>query len=408
MDQTVQGKTPQECCGCGACAAVCPKKAITMKEDQYGCVYPSIDVGLCVNCGACLRVCAYGNMEQRRRPLQAWAAVGKEASLVEKSASGGVLATVAKSLMEDGGTVCGAVLSREDGALRAEHILSGEMEDLPRLQGSKYVHSQAWRCYAELRNALASGKTVLFSGTPCQVAAVKRLTGDPDNLITMDLVCHGVPPLRMLNEFGEILGKRLGGHVENIVFRDKTCGKNFCARVDVTRNRRKRSYYLSAHQLSFYRHFLDGSIYRENCYFCPYANLARISDLTIGDYWGIEERYRKEITEGMMPNRKDWSCILVNTEKGASFLRTYGKMLSLFTSCPEWIAEGNEQLKTPSRKSVNRDHVLKEYVTGGYKRLERAYVAESGGRLRFCWRMFKNIRRNKKLHDVNKGIAYED
>lgn len=396
MNQTVQGKTPQECCGCGACATVCPKKAIMMKEDQYGCVYPSIDVGLCVNCGACLYVCAYGNVEQNRRPLQAWAAVGKEASLVEKSASGGVFATVAKSLMEAGGTVCGAVLSKEDGALRVEHILSGEMEDLPQLQGSKYVHSQAWRCYAELRKVLASGKTVLFSGTPCQVAAVKRLTGDPDNLITMDLVCHGVPPLRMLNEFGEILGKRLGGHVENIVFRDKSCGKQYCARIEVMQRYRKRRYYLRARQLSYYQFFLDGISFRENCFSCPYAGLNRVSDLTIGDYWGIETFHSDVISREQLKEQTAWSCILVNTEKGSDFLKAHGNNLNLYPSRLEWVSEKNEQLKAPSRKPEKRERLMKLYLSGGYKELEDAFVAELGGKLRFCWRMLKSLYHNEK------------
>lgn len=289
-----------------------------------------------------------------------------------------------------------------------EHILSGKQEDISRLQGSKYVHSQAWRCYPELLEALGSGEKVLFCGTPCQVAAVKQLTGNPENLVTIDLVCHGVPPLRMLNEFRKIIGFRLGGCVVNIVFRDKSCGKIFCARVDTTTARRHFSHYLSARKLSFYQYFLDGVIYRDNCYSCPYAGLNRISDLTVGDYWGIEKRHGTEISQGKMPKRQDWSLVLVNTEKGADFLGAYGQMLSLYPSRPEWAAEENGQLKAPSRKPENRDRLLKLYASGGYRKLETAFIKESGGALRFHWRMLKDMRRNRKLYSMNKGAAYED
>lgn len=408
MDRTVSGKLPRECCGCGACVVACPKKAITMEEDQYGCVYPVVDMEKCIHCSACLRACGYGDLAVSRVPREAWAAVGKESLLVDASASGGVFATLAKNLMESGGLAAGAVLSREKEGFRAEHILSGDLRDISRIQGSKYVHSQAWHCYAQVLEALASGKKVFFSGTPCQVAAIKRLTGDPDNLITLDLVCHGVPPLRMFNEFCRGLAGRLGGDMDDFVFRDKSCGKNFCARVAIRSGGRSACHYLSAGQLSFYRYFLEGSIYRENCYSCPYAGLIRISDLTAGDFWGIENHHGEDISQGRMPKRKDWSLVLVNTEKGTDFLSTYGRRLSLYPSRPEWAAEENGQLKAPSRKHENRERILEQYASGGYRKLETAFIKESGGALRFYWRMLKNMLRNRRLHRMNKDAAYED
>lgn len=408
MNQTVLGKSPQECCGCGACEVVCPKSAITMEENEFGFLYPAVNEEKCVCCGACVRICDYGNLSEGKRPEKAWAAVGKELPLVEKSASGGVFATLAKDLVASGGLTAGVVLDRNGKGFLVEHLLSGKKEDILRFQGAKYVQSQAWKCYSETLQALASGKTVLFSGTPCQVAAFKRLSGDPDNLITVDLICHGVPPLRMLNEFREIMSERLGGEVSNIVFRDKSCGKHFCARVDVIKNRKCRSYYLSAWQLSFYRYFLDGVIYRDNCYSCPYAEIRRISDLTVGDYWGIESYHAEDIAQGRMPDRKDWSCILVNTEKGENFLKKHGDMIRLYPSRPEWAAEKNGQLREPSRMPEKRKPLLERYASGGYWKMEETYIQESGGKLRFYWRMLKNLCQNKKLYRINKKTAYED
>lgn len=390
MEKVVLFTDKKDCSGCGACAEVCPKKAIRMVPDPVGCVYPEIDALRCVGCQKCVKICPYG-APKLQLPQKAYAAVGKQETLVENSASGGVFATLAHSVLTGGGMAAGAVM--DEKTQEVYHILSSDTRDIPAMQGSKYVQSDTLRCFGAVLQALDQGKTVFFSGTPCQVAAIRSLAGERKNLITADIICHGVPPVKMLREYLAILGRRLGGRIEGFAFRDKTASKPFTARVQVRKRKKTCTYWIRSHYLSFYRYFLEGVIYRENCYSCPFADMQRCGDLTLGDYWGIEKFHKEDMQAGRMPSRTDWSCVLVNTPKGEQFLEEYGASLLLYPTKPEWVAETNQQLKQPSKKHPQRERVLHTLKTGGYDALEREYIRENGGALRFFWRMLKTTRR---------------
>lgn len=386
-----------KCSGCGACMAVCPKQAITMRPGENGCLYPVIDEGKCVRCSKCLRICEYasgtvgGNL-----PWAVYAAAGKDAKLVRSSASGGVFATLAMSWIQAGGLVAGAVMDCDGGA-QVYHVLSDKVEDVRRMQGSKYVQSDAWRCYGKVKAALKSGKCVLFSGTPCQTAAIRALTGNPEHLVTVELICHGVPPQTMLDKYVRILSKRFGGMLTGFTFREKRVPKSFCARLDVIKGTKMRSLYLRSHELSFYKYFLEGAIYRENCYTCPYAKEERSSDLTIGDYWGVEKYHADDFASGTMKKRPDWSCILVGSAKGEALLKQHGGALILHPSRLEWVAVENHQLRHPTQKPDSRAALLRLYAAGGYSAVEEAFICKSGGRLRYFFRVLKQLRRNRSL-----------
>lgn len=393
-----------KCSGCGACMAVCPRRAIDMREGTHGCKYPVINENACIGCGKCVQTCPYHEPDPARSPRRAYAAAGKVADVVRSSASGGVFASLALSWIQQGGLVAGAVMDCAE-QVKVYHVLSGEAEDVRRMQGSKYVQSDAWRCYGEAAAALKAGRQVLFSGTPCQVAAVRQLTGDPQNLTTIDLICHGVPPVKLLDEYVALLGKRFRGKIVGFTFRDKSVGRNFCARLDVQRGKRRRSYYLRSSILSFYRHFLNGALYRENCYSCPYARMERVADLTIGDYWGVETQHAEEIQSGRMPVRDDWSCVLVNTDKGQRLLDSHGGALALYPSTPEGVAKENHQLRHPSVKPDSRDKLLEDLEKGGYAAIEDAFVQSCGGNLRYHVRMLKQLRENEKARKNCEGSA---
>lgn len=391
------------CSGCGACMAACPKAAITMQEAADGCVYPVIDHESCIRCGKCLRICDFRQPETLRAPLAAYAAAGRDGELVKNSASGGIFATLAMRWIADGGLVAGAVMDAGEQGLQVYHLLSGKAEDVHRMQGSKYVQSDAGRCYADVAAALRTGRKVLFSGTPCQVAAIRRLTGDPDNLTTIDLICHGVPPVKMLKAYAGLLGKRFYGKVTNIVFRDKHAGKSFCARIDVRRGKRESSLYLRSHDLSFYKLFLEGVSYRESCYHCPYAGLNRAGDLTIGDYWGVEKRHAHDFENGGMQRRSDWSCVLANSERGCALLKGREDLL-LHPTKPEWAAQDNAQLNHPMQKPPSRDSMLAAWKRGGYDAVEADFVRAQGGKIRYAIRLWKSLRRNKKALNAIKDM----
>lgn len=396
MEQIILAQNTADCCGCGACLAVCPVQAITMEEDKYGCMYPKIDASRCVHCGKCTRVCQYTKPLKENLPVAAYAAVGTCEERVKNSASGGIFAALANSCVDKGGFAAGAVMDCSNSQADVYHLLSREETDLCRMQGSKYVHSDAWKCYSEIVQTLKAGKTVLFSGTPCQVAAVKALTGDPENLFTVDVICHGVPPQRMLNDYLKILSRRFHGQITEFRFREKTCGKQFTAGILLQRAEKAKRVYLKSTYLSFYRYFLSGAIYRENCYSCPYAGSSRVSDITIGDYWGVDLFHGEALRSGCMPDRKDWSCVLVNTEKGARLLAEYGEQIDLYPSRWEWAAQKNQQLREPSKPGKDRNGILKLYAEAGYEAVEAAFVKENGGRLRFFRRMIRNIMENNR------------
>lgn len=390
-------KGEETCSGCGACMAACPQKAITMQHGENGCLYPMIDHDLCIRCGKCLRICEYSSGRVAGcQPQAVYAAVGKQADLVQQSASGGLFATLAMAWIAQGGVVAGAVMDCNDG-VQVYHMLTDQANAVLRMQGSKYVQSDAWRCYAAVQEAVRGGKRVLFSGTPCQTAAVRSLTGNPENLVTMELICHGVPPVRMLDEYARILSRRFRRHLTNFTFREKRIPKSFCARLDMMRGRKKSSFYLRSHELSFYKYFLEGAIYRENCYTCPYARLERASDLTIGDYWGVEKYHAADINGGAMEKRRDWSCLMVNTAKGEQLLSAFGQNLTLHPSQLVWAAAENHQLRHPTQKPAGREDILRRYEQGGYAAVEAAFIRKNGGWLRYFLQVMKQLHRNKAL-----------
>lgn len=380
-----------QCSGCGACLQVCPVNAISMKEDETGCLYPEIREDICIRCEKCMKACSYHTPELTQ-PQWAYAAVGLQEETIKNSASGGVFAMLAKACLEKGGLVAGAVMAIENGNVQVYHTLSENPEDIAKMQGSKYVHSQAWHCYQPIKDSLKNGKTVLFSGTPCQVAAVKKMTGNPENLITVDLICHGVPPIRWLEDFIGLTGRQLGGTITEFCFRDKAAPKPFTARMCVQKGKKKRIVRLRSSQLSYYQYFLESASYRENCYSCPYAVNQRVSDLTIGDYWGIEKIHGEDMQSGRMPQRRDWSCVIVNSEKGRRYLESHGKYLALWATEISSVAATNCQISAPSKKHPNREKLLAAYQKGGYRAVERMFVKTNGGCLRFWHRRRKALR----------------
>lgn len=296
MNNIVLFKDRAYCCGCGACWASCPRNAISMVEDEYGCKYPIINESICIKCGKCLKMCKYQNVKSGKNPIVAYAAKTKNEQILNKSASGGIFASLAYEIIALGGYVAGAVLEfNQNQKITVHHILSNNKGNIELMQGSKYVQSDAWRCYKEVIQIVKSGKQVLFCGTPCQVDAIKQITGNPDNLITIDLICHGVPPARMLQDYLKVMGKTLGGHITGFQFRDKTCHKEWTSKITIKKGKKEKNYFIPSRFVSFYKYFLESVIYRENCYTCPYANLKRVADLTIGDFWGIEQYHKDDL-----------------------------------------------------------------------------------------------------------------
>ena len=385
-------KQEKDCCACGACMNICPKNAIEMKPNQYGFLYPVIDNEQCINCGACKKVCAYQLSEVRNRPIQAYAAVNKSREQLMKSASGGVFSALASQVLERGGIVFGAALEFLDGHAIPHHIAVESVEQLPALQGSKYVQSAIGNTYKQAKEFLKKGKTVLFSGTPCQIDGLYGYLGkDYDNLITVDVICHGVPNAQFFDDYLQNeKAKENAQEVCGYAFRDKKKGWGMNGRLDLRYpDQTEKSVYIPARLASYNTLFLDGDTYRENCYSCKYAGELRPSDLTIGDYWGIETEHPELLKKKEYQERYGISCILANTTKGIQVCESLNGIYKEASSF-EKVSNRNGQLKHPSLLSPKRETILRLYAEQGYEALD-------------AW-FYRNYKKQIILHTVFNAV----
>lgn len=375
MSSIVLFDDKKDCCGCGACMNVCPKNAIRMAEDEVGFVYPEIDQNLCVGCGVCKKACGYQMQPLMQKSEAVYAAASNNDNLLRKSASGGAFAVLAENALKKGGVVYGAALPLENGKLEPKHLRIDTVERLPELQGSKYVQSAIGDTYAQAQKDLLNGKRVLFSGTPCQIAGLKQyLKKDYENLLTVDIICHGVPSKRFFQSFMEDYGKKLGGTITEFYFRDKSKGQGMITRSVYKDMAGENKEKVLIGGLTAYIHFFSKSyIYRKNCYSCPFASEKRVGDLTLGDFWGFHEEYPSYDEKQGLSNGKGVSCILVNTNQGKVALEQCESQFVLMTSDFEKVAKHNDQLHSPSKYSPKREEILKLYKEKGYEAVDQYF-----------------------------------
>lgn len=363
-----------DCCGCGHCSIKCPKNAIEMKEDEYGYVYPYIHKDICINCGVCKRVCQYN--KQRKKcdfDKSAYVAVSKDEQILTTTASGGVFTSIAKSFIEKGGIVYGCALLNEKEKFIVKHIKLETIDELEKIKGSKYVQSDITSVYEEIKEELKKGNKVLFSGTPCQVAAIKEYTND-DNLFTIDIICHGVPNNKMLNDYINYIENKEKIRIKDFKFRDKSkgWGLNYSYTYKDSDNHKYKKKVKPSFESSYYQLFLDSYTYRDNCYSCKYANENRVGDMTIGDYWGIEIEHKELINKNIYP-KKGVSCVILNSPKGELMFEKYTNDVNSYESKFEKIKIHNHQLNNPSFKPKDRQELLEVYKNYGFSAVEKFY-----------------------------------
>lgn len=365
----------ENCCGCSACMNVCPKDAITMELDADGNTYPVINSDLCVCCGMCQKVCNFQSSAGRNPVLNAFAAVSKDIKIMMKSSSGGVFSALANAFIINGGIVYGCSLVREGTMLLPKHIRIDEINDISKLQGSKYVQSQIQMSYRQVKADLLADKTVLFSGTPCQIDGLYGfLKGvQYDNLFTVEIICHGVPGIGVFQNYLRHIENKEKGIVVDINFRDKAYGWGAKGSYSVSKNGKVIKRMISPHNSAYYRLFLDSMLYRENCYSCKYASKTRVADITIGDFWGVEVEHPEAVIK--WKKEHGISCFLVNTAKGEKLKERYATNIEFIDSSFEKVSRKNPMLLRPCKNNSNRSSVRKLFSTGGYSAVEK-----------WCWK----------------------
>lgn len=369
-------KNKYQCCGCNACEMVCGKKAITMIEDEYGFRFPQIDTEKCVGCGSCQKVCCINNDVELCKPGTVYAASYKNKDISAKSASGGIFAALANQVLTEGGIVFGSAYTKQ---FDVEVISIEKIEDLPRLQGSKYVQSSMNSSFLKIKSELQTGRTVLFCGVPCQVEALKRFLGRSyENLLVVDIVCHGVPSNRMLKDYLAFLADKKQMEIQSIQFRTKTKGQNVYGEIAYrqfshTGEIAYRQEPLISYKSSYYKLFLNCQTFRDSCYHCKFAGTKRPGDISLCDYWGIEDEHPDFVKEVEKEGLAGISAIMLNTNAGLAFFERLKQEFLLRESTVEQVAKHNPQLQAPSVETAERKQVMDCYRQSGYQGVDDFY-----------------------------------
>lgn len=322
------------CFECRACEQICNKKAISMIEDNEGFSYPVIDQNKCIDCGLCQTVCPGNHSEiLKQKQKFVFAVQSNNRTTLSDSSSGGVFSLIAEHVINGKGVVYGATL---DENLICHHIRVESKDELQKLRGSKYVHSDVGSTFVEIRKLLNSQRLVYFVGTPCQVAGLKLyLRKDYENLITSDLICHGTPSQRMFYKFVTSAEQELGTKLTNWKFRDKKSWGWSKRPTIVTKNfsGSERLHISNRHAIAYYNAFMEGYLFRKDCYDCPFSCPERVSDITLADYWGVKKFHSFE------NSREGISLVIVNTDKGKKIWEALKNQTSFYNSKMEYALQ---------------------------------------------------------------------
>ena len=296
----------ENCCGCAACVNVCPKQCIIMRPDKKGFFYPQIDTDLCIHCNLCEKVCPIINRTDSIRPIMVEAMKSKSVKDVKLSSSGAICYELSRYFINNGGVVYGAAWTEN---LTVRHIRVTDNAVLEKIRGSKYLQSEIGDILKTAKADLVDKKNVLFIGTPCQVAGMKRyLRKEYRNLTTIDFVCHDVPSQVIFNRIITDLEKRNGSRVQEVNFRSKKkswreFGTDFKLQNGI-------NIYIRNSKSVFYRGFMSNLYLRDCCYKCPFTDNRNYSDITVADLWGVEF-VRPEIDDNTGIN-----LVLVRSQQG--------------------------------------------------------------------------------------------
>lgn len=374
MSKTVNLIETEVCTGCGLCAEKCPKKCITMTENHEGFRFPKIDTNACVNCGLCYSICpttAVADKLYNKSSRSYFCAIISDKETLLKCSSGGVFGILSKYILTKNGYICGCVYNDE---MEAVHIVSNKPEDIEKMYGSKYVQSRAEQCFLEISELLRVGFLVMFTGTACQIAALRIFLGkDYSNLFCVEILCHGVPSPGFFRMYKEHLESKLNGKIKDIRFRDKR--KNgwgsehrTCIIYEKNGETKEKRPVLPAYFSSFFY----GLNLRESCYSCRFATSERIADLTIGDFWGSWKKYRRRFNEGI-------SVVGVNSDKGQELTRSISQYFDFFEELAEAEAiASNDNFTHPIKRGTERADFYDGMLLNGYKGIwKKTYLTKT-------------------------------
>lgn len=374
---------PSKCCGCTACAAICSHGAIEMHPDKLGFLYPVVDVAKCVDCGLCDKVCSFvpdtreGRSVPKTAKVDVFAVRHKESEILAQSQSGGAFSAMAEQVLKRRGLVYGAAF---DESHMVRHIRIDALEGLPALRGSKYVQSDIMGIYGQILGDLRNGLEVLFTGTPCQVAGLKSYVPKTlqDGLLTMDFICHGVPSPAVWKDYLDYMSRQ--GTIVKANFRDKSVAgwKEHKETFKYSNGVKKVA---DSFRVLFYKNIM----LRHSCSVCPYNVINHKSDVTIADFWGVDEIMPQ------MDGPEGTSMVICNTSKGQELIGRASAALNIVPAVLDYdfMSRRNPNLVRPARIDKDRMKFEDEFSRGGFIRVARRW-GDLGIRYRL-WQIKKYI-----------------
>ena len=364
---------------------MCPKGAISIKRNSEGFIEPLIDKEKCINCGICLKKCPQVDEAlKRNKPIKCYAAKNKENEKLKNGSSGSIFSVIADYVLNNRGVVYGVAFNDN---LNLNTIRITNKKDLIDLMGSKYIQSNTRDTFSLVKKDLKKDLLVLYVGTPCQIAGLKNFLGEEyEKLITIDLVCHGVPSEKLFKKYIESIEKKYKSKVKNYYFRNKEKNGWGLNTKIILENGKK--LYVSANLDPYYKSFLEGKTYREACYNCKYANTSRVGDITLADFWGI----RKEHPD--FNTNLGVSAILVNTKKGIEIFNKLESKIEFIETSIDKISNENKNLIRPTKRPNIRTNVYENLDNINFEK----YAKE---KLKFK-RELKDIIKNAVPHRIKK------
>ena len=362
-------ESKQNCCGCEVCANACPNDCIQFVTDSEGFHYPIVDESRCINCGACISVCQLANINRVEKILfnrEFYAAYNNNKEKRMRESSGGVFSVLAEEILKSEGTVYGVAM--DDDCYGCSFRRVDKTELLEELYGSKYIQARTNHIYRRVKEDLAGGKKVLFSGTPCQINGLKCFLGkEYSNLYTIDCICHGVPSPKIWKEYIQYIEKKRGKKALHVNFRSKVRGWNSFSILVYSGN--KKMYDATFRVDPYMRLMLEDIDLRPSCYYCASKDDRRLSDLTLGDFWGCEKYYPE-----MNENDCGTSAVVINTDKGKGLLNCVEDRLRICKiEYSQMIAKNHCYYESVSIPAV-RGPFFSDMNTYSFAGLQRKYV----------------------------------
>ena len=364
-------KNTKLCNGCHACFSVCPKDCIAMRANAEGFLYPKIDDNVCVSCGLCKKICPMNKTQTERtgetKTPKAFAVINKNEEIRMQSSSGGVFTLLAEKIINEGGVVFGA---RFNENWQAEHDYTETTQGLAAFRGSKYVQSKIGNSYKKAKDFLEAGKKVLFTATPCQIGGLKSyLQKDYENLICADIICHGVPSPKVWQKYVLFREKTAKSKTGKIASRRKNCGwTQFSVSFAFANDT---EYCEIFNKDIFMQVFLKDLCLRSSCYQCGFKSVNRTSDITIADFWGVQNVAPK------MFDDKGTSLVLTQSPKGQKIFDEIKSDTNFAEVDCEKSLQFNPAAIRSCIKPKNRDKFMKNIDKLPFDKLVKKYERES-------------------------------